>query len=459
MPEFKGERMVHLVKSSDEGIPHMRQQIKLGHEAVAKGENIVVWATPSTPMPILYAMDLIVVSPLHYSLILAAKQQSVHYLEVTEAKGYYKDLCRYCSRCGMGAIMDSKEHPELLPWGGLPQPAAVLPISMCDQFARSWEIMAQEVNAPVFVTDQVYPEHPARYYGLDRIGWHSEHYPHTEQRRIDYRVKCFEELIVLLETVTGRKLTERKLRLAVKRTAETWNYWEQVEDMRLSVPCPVSTSDNFANVISPVFFRGTEFAVEHMRHYRDEVKERVDRGEGVVEDEKYRLLWVGYPVWFSPGFYQSFEQDYGAVFVYETYHFARFMSKLDPRRPIESCAREIMDMGGEAGLSNQVYGDYFFPAARVPGNIDGVIIGRAESCKSLSSSIVQFEAWFKKRGIPCLSLTMDYVDSREWDDERYKSRIGDFIESLPKKQRKPKKVYPKPPLGMEEEWLKAVVAE
>lgn len=447
-------RMTHVIEASADGVGFMRQQYQRARNAGKTGE-VVVWAGPTAPVEMLHAMDLVVMWPLHYSLLLAAKQESVQYLEVTEALGYHKDLCRYCARGSLGAILSDKPSDQL-PWGGIGKPHAILSPSYCDSIVKAMEDMGRKVSTPVFFTDQVFPARASSYYGLDSIGWHAPGPVAQDARRIDYRVKAFEELTVYLEDRTGKTLNERKLRQAVQFSSEAWDYWGQVEDMRLSVPCPVSSSEIFACVVSPLFFRGTQFAADHMRKMRDEVRQRVDEGTGVVDQEKYRLLWCGYPVWFNPGFLNAFEEQLGAVFAWENYHFPRFCASLDPRQPMEAMASEIMDMGAELGLCNQVFGETFYPAARIPGNIDGVILSRAESCKPLSSSIARYKYEFQKMGIPYLELPLDYIDPRGWDEARVTSRITEFLETIEPKPRKPKRVYPRGTYASEADWRRAV---
>ena len=38
-----------------------------------------------------------------------------------------------------------------------------------------------------------------------------------------------------------------------------------------------------------------------------------------IENERVRLQWEGVPLWFSPGFFDAFEEKYGAVFLPNTY--------------------------------------------------------------------------------------------------------------------------------------------
>ena len=67
----------------------------------------------------------------------------------------------------------------------------------------------------------------------------------------------------------------------------------------------------------PQWHRGTQYAVDAARALHDEVAARAAAGEG--PRERVRLMWVGRGLWFNMGFYQHFEERYGAVFVWSMY--------------------------------------------------------------------------------------------------------------------------------------------
>ena len=69
----------------------------------------------------------------------------------------------------------------------------------------------------------------------------------------------------------------------------------------------------------PQWHRGTEWARDAARAFHEEVEGLVADGAAVCEDERLRLMWIGRGLWFNLGFYQHFQREYGAVFVWSMY--------------------------------------------------------------------------------------------------------------------------------------------
>ncbi|MBA7601431.1 (R)-2-hydroxyisocaproyl-CoA dehydratase alpha subunit [subsurface metagenome] len=407
---------------------HKLKQHYIEAQEKAKMGEPVVWILLE-PVELLWAMDIIPLGFLNYTSVIAAKQLSPYYLELTEERGYYRDLCRYASRNMLGYVFD--HNPEKAPWGGLAQPRAMVAHIPCDPMAKLFEVIAREMNIPLFTWEQLWPPEPCEWFPLDNEGrWNPEAEARVDPRRIDNYVKALEELIVFLEEHTGKRLKESRLRRAVGLEAEMFGYYYECDEYRMARPAPISAGDWLPQAIPYIWFAGTEWGVEYCRKLRDEIKQRVEQGIGLVDKERHRLMYIGVPPWFAPGFFEAFQEDYGAVFVWEAYHIPKFYSRLDPAHPLESIARKYIDIGGNASLCGPAYAAHFLPAARIPGNINGAIIGRAESCKSISSGLILCRRELEKIGIPSMELAMDYVDPRDWDDARVKAQVGNFIETL-----------------------------
>ena len=72
-------------------------------------------------------------------------------------------------------------------------------------------------------------------------------------------------------------------------------------------------------VMIPQWHRGTEWGRDAARGFHEEVEAAVARGDAVCADERLRLMWVGRGLWFNLGFYQHFQEQFGAVFVWSMY--------------------------------------------------------------------------------------------------------------------------------------------
>ena len=54
---------------------------------------------------------------------------------------------------------------------------------------------------------------------------------------------------------------------------------------------------------------------------------------------------------------------------------------------------------------------------------------RTKAMEALLESESRFRTIFENAGIPLLTIYADVVDAREWDDEKIKSQVSNFIEA------------------------------
>jgi benzoyl-CoA reductase/2-hydroxyglutaryl-CoA dehydratase subunit BcrC/BadD/HgdB len=134
---------------------------------------------------------------------------------------------------------------------------------------------------------------------------------------IAYQKSQFEGLIAFLEQQTGKKLDRDRLWEVIRLSDKAWDLWYEIDRMRVAVPCPMPAQDHFSTMVAAYYFSGTPVAVDFYQGLYDEVKEKVDKGLGVIPEEKYRILYGGgLPPWHTLWIFNYFE-SFGAVFVIE----------------------------------------------------------------------------------------------------------------------------------------------
>ncbi|HHY60724.1 MAG TPA: 2-hydroxyacyl-CoA dehydratase, partial [Clostridia bacterium] len=127
-------------------------------------------------------------------------------------------------------------------------------------------------------------------------------------------------LIRFLELETGRPFSMTRFEKVMDLINQQEEYYRMTRDLiAQTVPAPVTIADVVGPVMQAQWQRGTEWAVENARRLYLEVKDLVDRGVAACPHERIRLGWIGRGLWFNLGFYQYFEEKYGAVFVWSMY--------------------------------------------------------------------------------------------------------------------------------------------
>jgi hypothetical protein len=350
--------------------------------------------------------------------LIAAKRMSAYYGNVLAERGW--DMNHYDGALGLAVTIDN--NPETAPWGGLPKPAVIIGSTGNDPSLTLLEIWAREAGCHYFPLEQGgvsggAPIVPVpRWWERIRDHWDEMVNPH----RLDLMVKELKELIRFIENTTG-------LRFSIARLAEVNNILNEQEDyfrkardlIAETVPCPATLADQLSTYTPIQWHRGTAEARDLAKMFYEEVKERADNGVANCPNEKIRLIWLGAGLWTNTAFYQYFEEKYGATFVASIYlslaadAYARTTINNDPLRAIAS--RNIMlGMGGS---------DWLIKEAKLHKCNGAVGFGREDGRPSPQ------KVAFEKAGIPVCEIPGSNVDLRQWDDEKIKSIVSDFIET------------------------------
>ena len=387
---------------------YIRKYYEDAHQAKAQ-KKPVAWVASTFPVEILQAMDIMPVWPENYASVCAARQVSVRLCEAAEVEGFSRDLCSY-ARCVLGSLFDEKDLPE----GGLPEPDfLVASTCACDTHLKWFEVVSRRLNRPLFLLDV-----PFNSGGADA--------EHLESRHVKQYVSQLEDLVSFLEKQTGTRLDRKRLRETVALSDQTSRLWLEIQDFRKTVPAPMDARDAFSAVFFMLCVPGTRMAVEFYLRLRDEVRERVKNGVGVIENERFRLVWDNLPLWFNLGIFE-YLNSLGAVVVAETFSHV-WAGSLDPSKPYESLARKYLPNFANSGVDRKI--DLIINLVEDFG-VDGVVLATNWGCRmmSLGETIVK-DVVYKRLGVPSLILDADSSDWRNYNEAQAKARIEAFIEML-----------------------------
>jgi benzoyl-CoA reductase/2-hydroxyglutaryl-CoA dehydratase subunit BcrC/BadD/HgdB len=416
----QGDRSVKQLKSSIEAATYQKEWFRKMRERISAGEPFAI-AQVDTPLEILRTMDILVVPVQWWSAVIAAKRLSPYYFDLMNERGYQKNLCRYCC-LPLACTMD--HNPERAPWGGLPKPTVLLAELTCDSLSKIFELWAREYDCYFFPL-----EHTASIASHSRWWERMKHYwPELcEPHRLDFKLEELKALIRFLELTTGKTLNHARFVEVMELINEQEEYFKKTRDLIAeTIPCPVSLPDQLPSTMIPQWHRGTPWGVEHARMFYEEVKEKVEKGEAACQNEKLRLMWIGAGLWHNTAFYQHFEEKYGAVFVCSIYLSIA----------ADGYARDLLDDPLRALASRHLVGPIPYGSIRDPDwllkeaklhKVNGAIMIVNRSCiRDIGRMFTKIV--FENAGIPLLTIYADVVDAREWDDEKIKSQVSNFIE-------------------------------
>jgi benzoyl-CoA reductase/2-hydroxyglutaryl-CoA dehydratase subunit BcrC/BadD/HgdB len=421
-PEWRGRASVKRLRSATLANSYQREWFVRMSERVSQGEPFAI-LNADVPQEIFRAMDIPYVVNQWWAAVCSAKQMSAYYLGLLNERGYRQDLCRYCS-LSLASAFDPQ--PEKGPWGGLPVPTLAVARLTCDAQAKIFELWSREFGIPFYPLENTVPLIvPDRWWEKAARQWEELFEPH----RLDLMVEELEGLIRFLEMTTGKTFSETRFRRVMELINEQEEFNRRTRDLIAeSAPAPLSVADQIPSVMIPQWHRGTQWAVDAARAFHEEVLDLVQRGVAACGNERARLMWLGTGLWFNLGFYQHFEERYGAVFVWSIYlalaadAYARYGG--EPLRALASRFVGMEDMLHMPPWNT----DWYLKEAR-KHQISGVVHLVSSSCTQAVQGSYFIRKTFEDAGIPVLELTADTVDARAWDDARMTAELEAFLEA------------------------------
>jgi benzoyl-CoA reductase/2-hydroxyglutaryl-CoA dehydratase subunit BcrC/BadD/HgdB len=401
---------------------YQREFVKSLRERVTeRGEPFAI-AQADTAHEIFHVMEIPVISNQWWSAYIAAKQLSTRYFNVLEEKGFPSTSCRYCA-LGLACTLDG--NPARAPWGGLPRPVVITARLTCDCIQRVFSQWAEAYKTRFYPFEAPGWTHKdPRWFDRSRIEWREVYEP----QRIELHVEEMKGLIRWLEAETGRTFDDGKLAALMQRINEQEELMLDAARLVGSTrPCPVSIAEQMANVMIPQWHRGSSWALAHARRFRDEVRDRVERGSAGSERERIRLMWIGAGLWHDPGFYDALQERHGAVFVWAMYlpfAGAQYLRD-DAGDPLRALASRVCSMNEVLHLPPWM-NEWVVSEARRCAIDAAVILVPSHNRQAVSGTKIAKLA-LESAGVPTLEIEADMVDATQWDRAQAVAHVSEFL--------------------------------
>src|SRR5450755_3535254 len=278
---------------------------ELNHTAESGGQAAYVFVMGSMA-ELLRVFDLPIVMPEINSLQTAVKRVAHDYLNQAEDYGYSPDICGYV-KADVAVQLRGGAHPM----GTLPKPALAIATNACNTYVKWAEIWERLYHIPVFTLDvpgtraaggQTWPGDP------------------------DFAADCayvkgqLQELIALCERVSGKKFDIDRLREVLGYANQMSAAWRRVIELNKSTPAVFSALTEGTVYLGVANgFRGTAEGAAYFRDLVEEMEYKAARGLGTIENEKYRLAFVGVPCYPIFRRFNEMFAEWGGVFASSTY--------------------------------------------------------------------------------------------------------------------------------------------
>jgi benzoyl-CoA reductase subunit B len=371
------------------------------------------------PVEIVRAFHMLPVYPEVNALQLAVKKQALPYILKAEEMGYSVDNCAYV-KADVGLFFKGMKAP----FGIIPKPDLVLCNYVgCNVYLNWFEHLAEYTGAVIFPLDIPFVRDPSGQ-------------PCPED--VTYVVAQLDELIVLCERMTGRRLDWDYLRQVVDLSARTGELWAKIKHLTKQVPCPFDAYFDAVTLMGPLYcLRGTEEGLRFFEEAYREIEERARLGMGPLPQERFRFVVEGPPPWPYLRTFRDLFARWDAVAVASTYSTVggmwEFGFRHDPARPLESIAMHMLYWN----LTNR---DLLLRYQQIRRYVeeweaDALVIHSVKSCRLFSAGQGDMREYFTRElGVPTLLLESDLEDPRYFSEAQMRSRIDAFFEALEHKR-------------------------
>ena len=392
-----------------QGISDLKQMMGayyLRSKNAVHNDEKVCWITSGGPVELLIAFDVIPIYPENYAAMCGATKMGGQLAQVAEDKGFSPDLCSYF-RIDVGQT-ETQGGPIM----GLPKPDFFLSANnICGTVIKWYEEQCRHWKKPGYFLDVPFV------------------YGEPEPETIQYVVRQLKELVPFLEEHTGKKFDEDHFFEVLQRAQAATLLWGELLDLCARRPAPMSSFDSFFLMGPIVTLRGTQECVDFYATLVDEMKGRVDEGVGVIDEERYRLLWDNIPMWFATKPISQAFANHNAVFVSATYTASWVLSRMFTEGdPWEAMAENYMVPYINRGFEKRLE---ILAGLMDKFHADGIVFHSARSCKAYSVGQYDLkEALAARTGKPGLVIEGDIADERMFSEAQVVNRIDAFMEAL-----------------------------
>jgi benzoyl-CoA reductase subunit B len=416
----------------EESMLLQKTMVNANYDALAtaheEGKKISSTFVPGNLNELLMCFDLVRNLPEVNALQSAMRKKSGGFVMEAERAGHSEDVCSYV-KSDLGMMAKSQVGPTGKP---LPTPdVLLLSYTGCFTFMKWFELVRDEYDCETAMLHIPYQ--------ADGIT--------TDNMRNFVVMQLKEHVIPTLERVSGVKFDIDRLREYLRESAKAEDHLVWVLQSAKNRPSPIDAYFGGVYYVGPIFaaFRGTKDATAYYKALRREVGERLEKGlgpvtpEGILDEERFRLVVEGPPNWTHFRDFWKMFYDEGAVVVASSYTRVGGVYDLgfrhDPDHPLETLADYCLgcytnrSLPARTDLLCQYMDEY---------EADGFLVNSIKSCNSFAAGeLLMLREIEERTGKPAGFIETDLVDPRYFSPANVKNRLESYFQMIDQKKQRP----------------------
>ncbi len=275
-----------------------------------------------------------------------------------------------------------------------------------------------------------------RRYGIPSFGLERSYLPYTAHA-IEFWKNEYKRLIAFLEEQTGKKMDYDRLKETVRQSYRLTELHIEIDKLVANVPCPLSPECFSGTLVAIRLLPGTQKGIDFLTELRDELKERVDKGIGATENERFRVLWSSFTPFFDPTLMSFMQQKYGAVSVADMLSTWRVDANLeanwmlDPDDPLGNLAYRTVLAPGNCQYSSGIDVGVVLSDKSRRFKVDAAIFNNNWGCKTGAGygPIIKDE-FMSRVKVSTLTLHCDVLDHTFISRAEVESQMDSFFEMI-----------------------------
>jgi len=292
----------------------------------------------------------------------------------------------------------------------IPEPSIIVAGSHpCDSSVGIYQTLEYLTKAPTFVFDMPYWKDDSGYAYYEDMTW---------------------ELIYFLEKHLERKLDWNRLKQVLDQVDQVNTCLQEVCEMAQAKPCPNSMINLLFAWVAREIAIGSPHLINLAQGIHDAVYQRYQKNEGVVKQEKIRILMWFPPIGFFTHIFRWMEETFGAVVVVDFIgHISTIPINTESK---ETMVRDLAKSHMHIAMGRQCHGPLKYITDELAMLMesyepDCMIFTGHNGCKHGWASIKQIKSLCKRKNLPALFLNLDIMDKRHTPEEELKKQITDFF--------------------------------
>lgn len=290
----------------------------------------------------------------------------------------------------------------------------------CDQAQGIDELIHQVYDIPVTYTDRP----------LDQ-NW--DEWPDVDEREVKHLGSTLTRSFKEVGKIVGCEITPEHQNKGIAETLRKYmGYIVLAQLIKDADPIPLSMVDHFLCFLAAASpLRRTKGELTKVFNLLNrEVKERIDKGQGVVERGAPRVL-VNISSFTDPSITYMMEREMGLAI--PMHHYGWFipgeLERLTARMGDYEWTAPMSILGKGIFHSTPALADYSIKLCEI-FNLDGFVWAYPFSCRAIIMTPLITKKIMEKEGIPVLVLECDYYDSRDYSAQQLRTRVETFAEML-----------------------------